>query len=186
MNNIFFTGDTHFNHEKCCSLFRKGKFSSVEEMNEVLISKWNARVKKGDRVYHLGDFALGRIDDAEVIAKRLNGDIFLLRGNHEAIAEHPKVRDRFIWIKDYFGLRVGDQKIQLFHYPMVTWNCSHYGSWHLHAHCHGNLKDDPNLKRLDTGVDCTSFEPISYDEVKKIMDAKKLWASSNMISFDDE
>jgi hypothetical protein len=33
--------------------------SSVTEMNEALIAKWNAGVGKGDLVYHLGDFAWG-------------------------------------------------------------------------------------------------------------------------------
>jgi calcineurin-like phosphoesterase family protein len=100
-------------------------------MNETMIERWNSRVKKGDRVYHLGDVALGRPSEAAEILARLNGQIFLVRGNHEAVAEHKLCRDRFVWIKDYFGLKVGDQKIYLCHYAFRTWNCEHHGSWHL-------------------------------------------------------
>jgi len=33
-------------------------FASMEEMDEVLVQRWNERVRPGDRVYHLGDFAV--------------------------------------------------------------------------------------------------------------------------------
>ena len=172
-NNIFFTSDTHFNHAKCCELFRKGRFASVDEMNETLIARWNERVQKGDRIYHLGDFALGRPEAAAEILKRLNGQIYLIRGNHEKVAEHRLCKDRFIWIKDYFGLKVGEQKIYLCHYAFRTWNCMHHGSIHLFGHSHGTLPDDPYLRSMDVGVDCWDFYPVSFDEVMERMKTKQ-------------
>lgn len=171
--NIFFTSDTHFNHVKCCELFRAGRFSCVEEMNETIIERWNERVKKGDRVYHLGDFALGKTADAAVIANRLAGQIYLIRGNHEAVAEHRDVCGRFVWIKDYHGLKVVDQKIYLLHYAMRVWNCSHHGSWHLHGHSHGTLPELDTHRSFDVGVDCWDFYPVSYDEVALKMATKR-------------
>src|SRR4030066_28737 len=56
MRNIFFTADTHFNHANIIHYCRR-PFSSIKEMNETLIAKWNAGMGKGDLVYHLGDFA---------------------------------------------------------------------------------------------------------------------------------
>lgn len=172
-NNIFFTSDTHFNHAKCCELFRKGRFASVDEMNETLIARWNERVTKGDRVYHLGDFALGRPEAAAEILKRLNGQIFLIRGNHDKVAEHRLCKDRFIWIKDYFGLKVGEQKIYLCHYAFRTWNCMHHGSWHLHGHSHGGLPELETSRSFDVGVDCWDFYPVSYEEVAAKMATKR-------------
>ena len=66
-SNVWFTADTHFNHRRLIEINRP-QFGSVEEMNETMIERWNERVKKGDRVYHLGDFALGRPEDAAAIA----------------------------------------------------------------------------------------------------------------------
>ena len=170
---VFFTADTHFNHAKCQELFRAGRFTSVEAMNETIVERWNSRVKKGDRVYHLGDVALGSPAAAAAILSRLNGQIFLIRGNHDRVAEHRLCKDRFVWIKDYFGLRVGEQKIQLCHYAFRTWNQMHRGSWHLHGHSHGTLPELETLRAFDVGVDCWDFYPVSYDEVAAKMATKR-------------
>lgn len=172
-DGVFFTADTHFNHAKCCELFRTRRFSSLEEMNETMIERWNSRVKSGDRVYHLGDFALGSAPAAAEIAGRLAGQIFLIRGNHERVAEHRLVSNRFVWIKDYFGLKVGEQKIYLCHYAFRTWNCAHHGSWNLHGHSHGTLAELDNVRQFDVGVDCWNFYPVSYEEVEAKMAAKR-------------
>jgi len=168
MNDIWFTSDTHFNHKNCL-LFRK-QFASLDEMNDLMIERWNERVRPGDRVYHLGDFALGPVEEARKIAERLNGQIYLIRGNHERVAEKL---DRWIWIKDYFGLKVGDQKIYLCHYAFRTWNCMHHGSWHLHGHSHGSLPELETSRSFDVGVDCWEFRPISYDQVAAKMGRKR-------------
>ncbi len=64
---IFFTADTHWGHANIIK-FCDRPFVSIEEMNEVLISKWNAKVTGNDTVYILGDMFF-RIDDAEEILK---------------------------------------------------------------------------------------------------------------------
>ena len=57
---------------------------------------------------------------------------------------------------------------------MRVWNKSHYGSWNLYGHSHGSLPDDPHARAIDVGVDCHNFAPVSFDEVKVIME-RKLW-----------
>ncbi|MEY2701981.1 MAG: phage Bobb, partial [Bacteroidota bacterium] len=57
---IFFTSDTHFFHEKMIDYEKTSRsFSSVEEMDEILISNWNSKITDNDIVYHLGDFSFG-------------------------------------------------------------------------------------------------------------------------------
>ena len=53
---IFFTGDTHFAHRRIIELAKR-PFTTVEEMDEVMIKRWNAVVTANDVVYHLGDLA---------------------------------------------------------------------------------------------------------------------------------
>ncbi|MBI2675854.1 MAG: metallophosphoesterase family protein [Candidatus Aenigmarchaeota archaeon] len=177
MKNIWFTGDTHFGHKNILA-YANRPFSSVEEMDEAIIINWNSRVEPQDNVYHLGDVGLCHPDRLRVVLERLNGRIYLIRGNHEKSAE--ACNERFEWIRDYYELKVDDgeahrgkQLVVLFHYPMREWKASHYGAYHLYGHSHGNLQDDSALLSFDIGVDCHHFRPVSYDEVKAVMKCKK-------------
>jgi calcineurin-like phosphoesterase family protein len=180
MSNIWFTSDHHFGHKNIIK-FTNRPFSSVEEMDETLIARWNEKIGAEDIVYHLGDFALTSSSKLRDILKRLNGKIHLITGNHETAALECKAQ--FEWIKDYYELTVedadaykGQRFIVLFHYAMRVWNASHHGSWHLYGHSHGDLPDDNSSLSFDAGVDCHDFYPISYNEVKAIM-ATKNWTS---------
>lgn len=88
---IFVISDTHFNHANILnfqnedgSYVRPG-FSSVEEMNEIMIQRWNEVVRPGDTVYHLGDVLFGNDKDTFLSRHmpRLMGKKRLLFGNHD-------------------------------------------------------------------------------------------------------
>ena len=79
----FFTSDTHFNHKSIIQSCHR-EWKNVWAMNACMIERWNEVVKKGDIVYHLGDFALpnkGDGHDIEWIIDKLNGQIILIKGN---------------------------------------------------------------------------------------------------------
>lgn len=178
MSNIFFTSDHHFGHKNIIN-FSNRPFESVEEMDEVMIQRWNERVGADDEVYHLGDVGLSSSGKLRKILERLNGTIYLIKGNHEKSAE--ACHSRFAWIKDYYELTIedtdferGEQMIVLFHYALREWNASHWGTYHLYGHSHGSLSDDSQARAFDIGVDCHDFYPLSYSEVKAIMN-KKDW-----------
>jgi calcineurin-like phosphoesterase family protein len=57
MTQIFFTSDTHFNHEVIIR-YSQRPFADLSEMTEILVRNWNDRVGPGDIIYHLGDFAI--------------------------------------------------------------------------------------------------------------------------------
>ena len=173
----FFTSDTHFFHENIIR-FSHRPFETVDEMNQALINRWNAKISKSDLVYHLGDFALKCTpDQARRVRNQLNGQIILVRGNHDKIAD--QIKDAFAAVKDYDEISVSDsdapnnkRKIVLLHYAMRVWNASHHGSFHLYGHSHGSLPDDKAALAFDVGVDCWGYAPLSYDEVKAVMDGK--------------
>lgn len=159
--NYFFTSDTHFGHEKIIHLAKR-PFSSAEEMNEAMIARWNLVVGKHDHVYHLGDFAVrSPRAKTDAVLDRLNGHIHLIQGNHEDDA--LRVRHRFVKVADYQTLKIGEQKVVLFHYPIRSWDGIFKGSWHLFGHVHGLV---PGFgKSFDIGVDNWNFNPLSWDEV---------------------
>ncbi|MGH1334786.1 MAG: metallophosphoesterase family protein [Aureispira sp.] len=176
MRNIFFTSDHHFGHENIIK-FCNRPFANVQEMNAVMIKRWNEKVKKRDTVYHLGDFGITYKENLQSILEQLHGKIYLIAGNHESAAIQN--RKRFEWIKDYFELKIKDpdcsngvRRIMLFHYAMRTWRGAGRGNWHLYGHSHGTLPDLEDKLCFDVGVDCHDFYPLSYEEIKSIMDAK--------------
>jgi len=163
-NNIWFTSDHHFNHSNIIKYCER-PFSSVHEMNETLIENWNTRIKKRDSVYHLGDFCF--YGNVSKIITRLNGHIYLLKGNHDKISsEHHK---HFRWIKDYYELKINKQLYVLCHYPMISWRRSNHGSHMIHGHCHGNIQEiNEGTNRVDVSVDCNKFYPVNIEEIQNI------------------
>lgn len=176
MSNIFFTSDCHWGHSNIIK-FCNRPFSSVEEMNEGLIERWNEVVKPGDIVWSLGDFAFMPYDNIVEIIKRLNGNLHMVLGNHDQkIAQNRKellesglVKE----IRDYKELSWNKQRICLFHYGQRAWNGSHYGSWQLFGHTHGDM--EPYGKSVDVGVDSAfilgtaPYRPFSFEEIESFM-----------------
>ena len=153
-------------------------FSTVEEMNETIISRHNEVVRPGDLVYDLGDLAL-KVHEDEVLKclKRMNGQRYQLEGNHDQIAKKLAKKGAFVWFRQLEELNLGQpyfnekQKIVLCHYSMRVWHNSHHGSWMLHGHSHGMLPEDHTLS-FDVGVDSWNFYPVSIEEVKAKMATK--------------
>lgn len=158
----FFISDTHFGHKKIIE-YAKRPFKTVEEMDEVLIANWNEVVGVGDAVYHLGDFGLTK--DVDKILKRLNGQIFLISGDYDK--EILKHKELFVKVDKMLTVKEQGERIVLCHYPMRTWSQSHYGSWHLHGHSHGQLP--PQGKSWDVSVEAIGYKPLSFDELRIIM-----------------
>ena len=76
----YFIADTHFGSEAILH-YENRPFSSVAEMDQVMIDRWNETVTSEDLVYHLGDFG-AEGNEAEILA-RLNGIVYLVKGNHD-------------------------------------------------------------------------------------------------------
>ena len=173
---IFFTSDTHFNHANilryCPGRVTHIGSDSIEDHNEWLIKVWNDKVGPKDRVFHMGDFALGRIEDSFPILDRLNGRKFLISGNHDV--RHLKSAEfRSYWEKIYFGYFEIEIKLNgkttlicMCHYPLQTWNKAHYGSLCLHGHVHQNKVPHPMKNLVNVGVDHHPWlAPFSKEEL---------------------
>ena len=114
MSKVFFTGDLHFGHENVLA-FDHRPFETVEEMDAELIRRWNHKVGKGDLVYVLGDFIWKtRNDDAPSLVKSLNGQIILIKGNHDRFLHNAKAKEALAGIKDYAPAEAG-AKMELHH-----------------------------------------------------------------------
>lgn len=152
---FFVTSDNHFNHENIIK-YCKRPFSSVEEMNRVMITKWNEKIGKEDIVFHLGDFSFGSIEKIKEVREKLNGIIILLLGNHES---YKKMRNRgFILIRS--PICIGN--FILTHKPLPK-NEIPEGFINVHGHIH----EKESLYGINVSVDKTDFYPVELNELEK-------------------
>ena len=155
---VFFTSDTHFGDHRVLNI-RPRPFGSLNEMNEAIVTRWNARVGSDDEIWHLGDFA-SRLKVAQAILPRLNGHKHLVTGNND---EPAVCALNWSSVQAYAELAVDGVMLVLCHYPLRTWNGIQRGALNLHGHSHGRLK--PLRRQFDVGVDAHQFQPIRLDEL---------------------
>jgi len=75
---FFIAGDTHLNHGKIATYCQR-----PENFTELIIKRWNERVRPEDTVIHLGDVAIGKKEYIAPQVRLLNGNKILIRGNHD-------------------------------------------------------------------------------------------------------
>ena len=158
---IWLISDTHFSHENILT-FRDPfgelmrPFVSKEEMDEVMVQRWNDRVKPSDHVYHLGDVAMRRPDLK--IVKRLNGKKRLLFGNHD-IYDYKSYTE--VGFEKLMSYRVFDG-LFLSHIPIHPASNRCEANVHGHIHANGDLGEG----YINVSVEATNFAPLSLEEVR--------------------
>lgn len=172
MGTTFLISDTHFGHEKTCTVFKREDgsplrpFASAEEMDEAMVERWNARVRPTDKVYHLGDVVINR--RFLHILGRLNGDKVLIRGNHDIF----RLEDYTPYFRDIRGYDVKNGMI-LSHIPVHSDSIERFGC-NIHGHLHANrvmkVKHTGATPEIDPHYHCvcvehTDYAPISLEEV---------------------
>ena len=150
----YYIADCHFFHEVLNVAMDKRGFDTVEEMNEVMIERWNQKVRKNDEVVILGDFSWGKGEETNEVLRRLNGKLFLIQGNHDRFLKDKNFNlDRFEWVKQYAELSDEGRKVILSHYPMPFYNYQYRldddgkpKSYMLYGHVHDTPDEQLMLK----------------------------------------
>jgi calcineurin-like phosphoesterase family protein len=152
---------THSGHSAARSFYRR-PFTSIAEMDRVMIDRWNAVVGTSDELWDLGDFAVRQ--SAERVAsllRVLNGQKHLITGNND----DATVTNCDGWqsVQPYAEVTVDGTGLVLCHYPFRTWHDMGRGAINLHGHSHGKLKPLP--RQFDVGVDVRDFQPVQLAEI---------------------
>lgn len=181
MPAVWLISDTHFGHEKTCTVFKREDgsplrpFSCAEEMDEFMIKAWNERVKPNDKVYHCGDVVINR--KSLSVLSRLNGDKVLIRGNHD-IFKDDDYRQYFRELRAYHVMN----GIILSHIPIHADSIGRFGC-NIHGHLHANrvrkargvdaktgqilYSDEIDPRYHNVCVENTDFAPILFEDVCK-------------------
>ena len=182
----FFTSDQHLGHKNIIRLCNR-PFGTLEEMDDFLVARWNAKVTNGDRVFVLGDLSF-RAADPEAMLKRLKGRKTLILGNHDhSWTGKVDLARYFEGVHTMLETSDGERALTLCHYPMMTFNhCMR--AYMIHGHIHGNTNADywPYLQSheriLNASVEVNNYEPVTFDELvenNRIFKAAHTGSSSN-------
>jgi len=172
MESIWFTSDLHHAHNKIIEICNRP--TTIEEHEDWLVNDViNKYVKRKDRLYLLGDISFAKRQEADKFIDRLNGQKYLILGNHDKSLSHSTRFQTISEKKNFNYSRDGvNIHIVLFHYPILSWERKIYGSWHLFGHVHGRL-NGVGLSH-DIGIDNLDnmWKPLNLYEICNLMTKK--------------
>ena len=170
---IYFISDTHIGHAAIIRLCKR-PFATVEEMDEVLVANWNARVGNGDTVYFLGDlFFKASAEHVREVLAALKGKKHLVIGNHECSWMTPELlEEHFLSVNHFLDISTCGHHFYMCHYPILDWG-GKKDSFMLHGHIHGNRNADywPLIQKrdrvLNASVEVNGYAPVTFEELQE-------------------
>ena len=172
MSRVFVTSDTHYWHHNVLKFEPEARpFSSVEEMNEVLVDRWNSVVTKRDLVWHLGDVCFGRVENLEILS-RLNGQKKLILGNHDTHSAQVYLK----YFRDVKGCVAYDSCI-LTHIPIHPTQFYRFEA-NVHGHLHSKEVMNypgvgPDRRYINVSVEHTKLAPIEWADIRRMLNERK-------------
>lgn len=168
MTKTWVIADPHFGHWGICKFTQADgvtplrPWDNPDDMDEALISNWNAVVEPKDRVYILGDLCINR--KAVHTVGRCNGRKVLIKGNHDIF----QLDDYIPYFDDIRACQVmkgPEGKVILTHIPIHPESLGRYGV-NIHGHLHSNriMKWDGNVgqNEIDDRYICVSVEHTNF------------------------
>lgn len=132
MNRRYIISDLHLGHENII-YYCDRPFDSLEEMNSEIVRRWNETVDEDDSVLYLGDVTHGGSQKtAGGWLRELNGNLLVVRGNHDGGLSH----NTHVNVVDSCTISHGKYKFYCEHRP------EKFAGWQLHGHTHNNNMDE--------------------------------------------
>lgn len=160
---VFFIADTHFGDSNVI-IYENRPFSSANDMDSMLVKNWNDTVSENDTVFVLGDLSFCNREKTTEICRSLNGEKFLVMGNHDTedeqfyyecgfsgVSRYPIIYNNF-WI--------------LSHEPLYVNRNMPYAN--IFGHVHGNpIYKDVSERSFCVSVERINYTPVEISEIQK-------------------
>ncbi len=150
----YFTGNEHVHHIRIPGIARLPS-QDVREHDQTSTCARNEVVTPAEKVWHVGDFAVGAPARMERAFHRLNGAKDLI-GYHdgETVQTLPSVS-----VSTIAETLMDGRSVRLRHRPMRTGPSARRDAVHLYGPMHGLLRG--TSLSLDMGVDCWTFRLVT-------------------------
>jgi calcineurin-like phosphoesterase family protein len=185
----WYTADLHFGHANIIRYCDR-PFTTVDEMDEGLIARWNETVGPDDEVWVVGDVAMGQLHQTLSRVSALHGRKMLVPGNHDRCwPGHRKDVER--WSAEYQAagferilpsprqLDIGGTAVTIDHFPYRgdSGNIERYtdqrppdhGGWLVHGHIHDRWRQSD--RQINVGVDAWGGRPVAGDQLAELINA---------------
>jgi len=166
MAEIYFSSDTHFNHDNIRHYCNR-PFNSITHMNTVIAYEWNKIVNEDDTIYFLGDFCFEKkgLDTIQDYINFLPGHIVFFKGNHDP----SKLKGL-----DSANIKLGGLNIFMTHIPPENGiNLLFFPDLILCGHVHEKWKSKIitigtiSIPMINVGVDQWNFRPVNIKTILK-------------------
>lgn len=171
-HDVWFTSDTHFCHNRDFIYSARG-FNNISDHDQILMENWNSVVGVDDTVIHLGDVMLGDTDRGMDILKQLNGNIWIIRGNHDTDTRWELYSELDnVFCMGWSEMMHYDKRLRFYvcHYPTLVNNMNDKPVWCLHGHTHSKEKfEQPGCYNVN--IDAHNNYPVNVEDI--VADIKK-------------
>ena len=178
MNNIYFSSDTHFGHDRLFVFGERG-FETIQEMNEAIVRNFNSVVDDDDDLYLLGDCVLGDLETGLAMLRQLKGRIHIILGNHDTDRRVAAYEQMENVVEVVLAKKIKYKKYHFYlsHYPTLTGNLEAESLRQVainlfgHTHQKTNFYNDiPYMYHV--GVDSHNCMPVLLDDIIEECKAK--------------
>ncbi len=171
--NWFILSDLHFGHK---GLLRFG--TRPQGFEEVIVKNWNKLVSSKDKILMLGDLSLTNREETLRYCSRLNGDKYMILGNHDNRSDTWYKDCGFQVVEPIYKTFEGfgkEKKMNVFftHEPVIPLPTyikkneieNHY--FNIHGHLHGNTHHDvpTTPHHFDASAECVNLTPVKLADL---------------------
>jgi calcineurin-like phosphoesterase family protein len=144
------------------------------QMNTTIIDNHNVVVNPGDGVVFLGDLAFTNDAQANIMLDSMNGDKYLVIGNHDL---HHKKLKKYNVIAEHLMLILErkDYTILFTHFPIEELPEQDFNRnplFNVHGHTHD--ADSCSPRHINVSVEKTNYTPINLTEIEKMVYSRQL------------
>lgn len=158
MSRTFLIADTHFGHKNILKLANRS-FLDIDSMDTTIIKNWNKKVKKGDKIFILGDVSFYDLEGTKEIISNLNGHKVLVKGNHDKRKNDFWIETGFQEVSKY-PIVLTLERIILSHAPIELPLDDFFN---IHGHVHNNIGNYED--KYPDKYKCVSVERINYSPI---------------------